>query len=527
MKRLTKTIKVYELIATLFDLVYLMIGGYGLYALFVRLAAPSDILTVRYTDFFYYDLLGLTFTSAQINTAISLLIGFLLVFIPITFKNLRRFRSKDDIELDEWNYRTQFLYMTMNIATFNPFAAVFRYLAAIEIMDVVRDYRLRQALINTGQNLVRLIKGIPQGLKKAWESLRKGVARLIEGIGHYPQKVKETISYNALRRKAKRNPSLQKEADAVKKARDTASIERKTRKRERQDEMERTGFSALIRKVVGLSFNYTFLTFIALFIFIPFYWMILTALKTNQDLTNALTPRIFLNLGEMQWINFKIALTRFNFGQYIGNTLFVGIMSMFGTVLTTILAAFAFSRLDFKGRDFLFSVLLMTMMIPGELYTITNFITVSKLSWINTYYALIFPFMTSVFYIFFLRQSFKQIPDTLYRAAQVDGCGDFKYLRRVMIPIARPTIITISILSAIGAWDAYIWPQLVAPSQDKWLISVALRSTSFTVGTGSDARPVYNLQLAATALVTVPLLIIFFSLKKYILAGVGRSGTKG
>jgi ABC-type glycerol-3-phosphate transport system permease component len=209
------------------------------------------------------------------------------------------------------------------------------------------------------------------------------------------------------------------------------------------------------------------------------------------------------------------------------NTLFVGILSMLGTVTTTILAAFAFSRLDFKGREFIFSILLMTMMIPGELYTITNFITVTKLNWYNTYFALIFPFMTSVFYIFFLRQSFKQIPDTLYRAAQVDGCGDFKYLTRVMIPIAKPTITTITILSAIGAWDAYIWPQLVAPDRSMWLISVALRGTSFVVGTGSDARPVYNLQLAATALVTVPLLIVFFSLKKYIIAGVGRSGTKG
>ena len=134
--------------------------------------------------------------------------------------------------------------------------------------------------------------------------------------------------------------------------------------------------------------------------------------------------------------------------------------------------------------------------------------------------------MYSIF--FFLRQSFKQIPDTLYQAARVDGCGDFKYLTRVMIPIAKPTIITIIILSAIGAWDAYIWPQLVTRTQDNWLISVALRGTSFTTDSGaSDARPVYNVQLAATALVTVPLVILFFTLKKFIISGVGRSGTKG
>jgi ABC-type glycerol-3-phosphate transport system permease component len=134
--------------------------------------------------------------------------------------------------------------------------------------------------------------------------------------------------------------------------------------------------------------------------------------------------------------------------------------------------------------------------------------------------------MTSVFYIFFLRQAFRKIPDTLYRAAKVDGCTVFKYLTRVMLPIASPTIITIIILSAMGAWDAYIWPQLVT-NQDHWLISVALRSANFTSGSGSDARPLANLQIGAAALVTVPLLIVFFSLKKYIVSGVGRSGTKG
>ena len=149
---------------------------------------------------------------------------------------------------------------------------------------------------------------------------------------------------------------------------------------------------------------------------------------------------------------------------------------MIGTTTITILSAFAFSRLEWKGRDFIFSILLATMMIPGELYTITNYVTVSSLNWIkneNSFLAMIVPFLTSVFYIFFLRQSFKQIPDTLYRSARVDGCSDFKYLTRVMIPIAAPTIITIIILSTMGAWDAYIWPQLVA-DKEHWLISVAL-----------------------------------------------------
>src|SRR5690606_2256333 len=240
-------------------------------------------------------------------------------------------------------------------------------------------------------------------------------------------------------------------------------------------------------------------------------------------------PSFFVDPREMQWVNFKYVLEELQFGVYIKNTLFVGVTTMLGTTTITILAAFAFSRLDWKGRDFIFSILLATMMIPGELYTITNYVTVSNLGWVKTdksFYALILPFLTSVFYIFFLRQSFKQIPDTLYRAARVDGCTDFKYLTRVMIPVAAPTIITIVILSALGAWDAYIWPQLVA-GKDHWLISVALRNEGFTVGTGSDARPLTNLQVAASALVTVPLLIVFFTFKKYIVTGVGRSGTKG
>jgi ABC-type glycerol-3-phosphate transport system permease component len=386
--------------------------------------------------------------------------------------NTKRLRSKDLVDIDEWTYRTQFLYMIMSFFTFNIISAILRYLVGMGI-KVIYD----------GEGFVQTM----QALKVKFIAIFK----------------KETYKRYADKRKARKLLS------------------------ESQQDLERVSQIDFLKTVSRLVLTYAFLTLIALFIFIPFYWMILTALKTNQELTESLNPRFFIGLSEMQWINFKVALTRFDFMRYIGNTVFVGLVTTVGTLITTVLAAFAFARLDFKGRDFIFSLLLMTLMIPGELYTITNFITVSRLEWINTFYALIVPFITSVFYIFFLRQSFKQIPDSLYRAAQVDGCGDFKYLSRVMIPIAKPTIITITILSAIGAWDAYIWPQLVITDSRYWLISVALRGTSFTLGSGSDARPVYNLQLAATALVTAPLLIVFFSLKKYIMAGVGRSGTKG
>ncbi len=469
MKRYTTKIRKLDLFATLFDLLYVILGIYALAHLFIILEEPELITDVVNTN---YTFLGFMFDQPTMNALISILIGYLVVFVPLTASNFKRIRSKDVIEMDEWTYRTQMLYAFMSLFTLNIGSSVIRFLNTFEIMQIVKGY----------------------GFKGFLDSIGKSISRLLSG---------ETFRDMAERREKKKEMSSS------------------------QIDLEKVARRDVLVKLVSTVTMYTFLTLIALFIFIPFYWMLITALKTNVELTTFLNPRFFINIREMQWVNFKVALTRFNFWQYIVNTFVVGILSMLGTVTTTILAAFAFSRLEFKGRDFIFSILLMTMMIPGELYTITNYITVSNLGWINTRYALIFPFMTSVFYIFFLRQSFRQIPDTLYRAAQVDGCGDFKYLQRVMIPIARPTITTITILSAIGAWDAYIWPQLVAPAEENWLISVALRSTSFVVGQGSDARPVYNIQLAATALVTVPLLIVFFSLKKYIIAGVGRSGTKG
>ncbi len=469
MKRITKEIRKLDFIATLIDTVYILFAIGLIYYLFSVLALPNNITDEVNTT---YQILGSTWTSAQVNTAISLLVGYFIVFIPTTFSNWKRVRSKDVIEMDEWTYRSQYLYSFMSLfLSFNPFSAVIRFLNATKILTIVQGHGLKQSLINIKDDLLDFFSG-------------------------------RTFQRMKARRLARKETS------------------------ESQQDLERISKQDFTLKVLVMVANYTFLTFIALFIFLPFYWMILTALKTNTELTTAVSPRLIIGLSEMQWVNFKVALDRFDFGLYLSNTLFVGLASMVGTVLTTILAAFAFSRLEWKGREFIFSILLMTMMIPGELYTITNYITVRNLGWYDSFYALIFPFMTSIFYIFFLRQTFKQIPDTLYRAARVDGCGDFKYLTRVMIPIAKPTITTITILSAIGAWDAYIWPQLVAPSEKYWLISVALRSTRFTDG-GSDARPVYNVQLAATALVTVPLLIVFFSLKKYILAGVGRSGTKG
>ena len=214
-------------------------------------------------------------------------------------------------------------------------------------------------------------------------------------------------------------------------------------------------------------------------------------------------------------------------------------MSTIGTIITTILAAFAFSRLDFKGRDGIFALLLATMMVPGELFIMTNIITVSRggFGWVTgggsqkVFLALIVPFMTSVFYTFYLRQTFKQIPNSLYQAAKVDGSSDFKYLTRVMIPMASSTIVTIVILSVIGSWNAFVWPRQITGlagdvGKNYYLVSNALQNLNFQPP-GTSVMPMFNMTLAASALVTIPLLVVFLAFRDRIMAGVGRSGIKG
>lgn len=265
---------------------------------------------------------------------------------------------------------------------------------------------------------------------------------------------------------------------------------------------------------------YGFLGIMAIIVVVPFYWMIISALKTQAE-TEMIPPTLFPQFLNFQ--NFPNAMMQADFARYIYNTIFVGIVSTVGTVVTTIFAAFAFARLEFKGKNILFTLFLATMMIPGEMMVITNYITVARLGWIDTYQALIIPFVVSVFYIYLLRQNFKQIPNELYLAAKVDGTGDFKYLLRVMVPIAMPTIISITILKLIGSWNAYIWPNLVADSDSMRLITNGLRKAF----TDDQGRSQIHLQMAATTVVTVPLLLVFLFLRKYIMQGVSRSGIKG
>ncbi len=285
-------------------------------------------------------------------------------------------------------------------------------------------------------------------------------------------------------------------------------------------DIKKRTFVQNVFKVLGKTGTYAFLLIMALIILFPFYWMIISSLKTLPEYRQAIPtfwPR------EVMWSNYKDAFETANLGRLFLNTLYVGVVSTFASLIITVLSAFAFARLEFKGKETLFGALLATMMIPGELFTITNYITVNELNWMNKFEALIIPFLVSVFYIYLLRQNFMQIPNELYLAAKVDGTSDIKYLWKVMIPLALPTLISITILKMMGAWNSYIWPKLVANKEEMWLITNGLRN-AFTDTTGQANYPV---QMAAVAIVSAPLFLVFLFLRKYIMQGVSRSGIKG
>ena len=266
--------------------------------------------------------------------------------------------------------------------------------------------------------------------------------------------------------------------------------------------------------------TYAFLVAMALIVLFPFYWMIISSLKSLEEY-RLNVPTFFPR--QILFSNYAEAFTTASLSRLFYNTMIVGVVSTILSLIITVLSAFAFARLEFKGRDAMFGALLATMMIPGELFTITNYSTVTQLGWMNTYTVLIVPFLVSVFYIYLLRQNFLQIPNELYLAAKVDGCGDLKYLWKVMIPLAMPTLISITILKMMGAWNSYVWPRLGANDEAHRLITNGLRN-AFTATTGDVNYPV---QMAAVAIVSAPLFMVFIFLRKYIMKGVSRSGIKG
>ena len=280
--------------------------------------------------------------------------------------------------------------------------------------------------------------------------------------------------------------------------------------------------SAQQRVLKGLvqAFTYLFLGVMALIVLFPFYWMIISSLKSLEEYrfnVPTLWPQKFI------FYNYVRAFDSADLGTLFLNTAYVGIVSTALSLVITVLSAFAFARLDFKGKDAMFGALLATMMIPGELFTITNYATINEFGWMKTFTVLIVPFLVSVFYIYLLRQNFMQIPNELYLAAKVDGTSDLKYLWKVMIPLSLPTLISITILKMMGAWNSYIWPRLVANDEAHRMITNGLRN-AFTETTGDVNYPV---QMAAVAIVSAPLFLVFVFLRKYIMAGVSRSGIKG
>lgn len=268
---------------------------------------------------------------------------------------------------------------------------------------------------------------------------------------------------------------------------------------------------------------YLFLGIMAIIVIFPFYWMLISSLKTLPEY-ELMNPTFFPK--EIYWQNYANAFSKANMGRLFLNTVYVGIVSTLLSLVITVLAAFAFARLQFKGKNTLFAFLLATMMIPGELFTITNYITVNRLNWTNSYTVLIVPFLVSVFYIYLLKQNFQQIPNELYLAAKIDGTTDLKYLWKVMIPLAMPTIISITILKMMGAWNSYMWPKLVANDDLHKLITNGLREMDFSED-GNQGRIDYPRQMAAVTMVSIPLFLVFVFLRKYIMKGVSRSGIKG
>ena len=284
--------------------------------------------------------------------------------------------------------------------------------------------------------------------------------------------------------------------------------------------LQRVSTSQKLMHFLVKGFTYLFLLAMALIVLFPFYWMIISSLKTLEEYRFSVPTfwpqRVMLS-------NYVEAFTTASLGRLFYNTMIVGVVSTLLSLVITVLSAFAFARLEFKGRDTMFALLLATMMIPGELFTITNYSTVTTFGWMNTYTVLIVPFLVSVFYIYLLRQNFLQIPNELYLAAKVDGTSDLKYLWKVMVPLSLPTLISITILKMMGAWNSYIWPRLVANDEAHQMITNGLRN-AFTASTGDVNYPV---QMAAVAIVSAPLFLVFVFLRKYIMAGVSRSGIKG
>lgn len=273
-----------------------------------------------------------------------------------------------------------------------------------------------------------------------------------------------------------------------------------------------------MKKLISKSIIYLLLIIGAIFILVPFIWMLSTSLKQSNEVL--LMPPKFIP-SKLMWENYRLALESAPFKRYFLNSVIVTVSITIGELITTILAAYAFSKIDFKGRDIIFTILVATMMVPSEVLTIPNFVTLSKLNWINTYKALIIPWCASIYTIYLLKQHFMSVPKELYHAAKIDGCTDFKFLWLVMVPLATPAIVTLIILKVISSWNSFMWPLIVTNSTEMRTLPVAL--SAFVDEVGTD----YNILMAATNIIILPIIILYVKLQKYIISGVSKSGIKG
>ncbi len=284
---------------------------------------------------------------------------------------------------------------------------------------------------------------------------------------------------------------------------------------------ERIEAAAARRARVGRTLTYLFLAIWALMVLFPFYWMLLSSVKSYGAYNSEYIPQFYTLSPTLQ--NYVDAFTAVPLAKYFLNTLIFTLATTALMLTVTVLAAFAFSRLEFRGKDLVFTLFLALMMIPGELVVITNFQTVTNAGLRNTFTGLILPSVTSVFYIYLLKENFEQIPDELYRAAKVDGTTDFRYLTRVMIPICRPTIVTVTILKVIECWNSYVWPRLITDDANYFLVSNGIQEIREN-GFGRENIPA---MMAAVVVISVPLIVLFLCFRKKIMAGVSRGGTKG
>lgn len=279
--------------------------------------------------------------------------------------------------------------------------------------------------------------------------------------------------------------------------------------------------SAKAKGIVRNVVIYTLLILWAVMVLFPFYWMILTSVKSYSSYNSEYVPSFFTLSPTMQ--NYIDAFTTVSLGRYLWNTLIFTVITTAIMLVVITLAAFAFARLEFRGKNIAFALFLSLMMIPNELVIITNFVTITNLDLRNSFLGLILPSVTSVFYIYLLRENFAQIPDELYYAAKVDGTSDLRYLRKVMIPICRPTLITIIILKVIECWNSYVWPRLITDDPNYYLVSNGIQEIREN-GFGRENIPA---MMAAVVVISAPLIALFLIFRRRVMAGVARGGTKG